>query len=301
VQTAIDLYSQQLAARADQQLRTLLPTLSQWEQTSAGDGPRLADIQRLRESVVLQAGQSSTVPVVQPPTADSHSAHPGLLGAVLGAFLGGAVFPLGVMAWRRRSGRVWSAKDVAAAVDGVLVPVVELREPPPRPSVHEHKARTARTLYAQCCSTDSTQTILVIAASSSSGSAAVSSLLELAAAEAGSVQVVTVGPQDVEIPDIAQTDDHHTVIVDAGVVGSSWLMPALVAKATTIVEVARLEADTVTQVLTMRAATKPGGARRLMALTYQPWWPSWFATRAKRSDRRAEQAATEVEQEGPGT
>ncbi|WP_179471457.1 hypothetical protein [Mycolicibacterium vinylchloridicum] len=177
VQTAIDLYSQQLAARADQELRTLLPTLSQWEQISANDPPRLEQIQRLRESVVLLAGQSSIVPIVQPPTADTNSAHPGLLGAAIGAFLGGSALPLALIARRRRSARLWSVTNLTDIVDTVLIPVVELREPPPRLSVRERKARLARTLYAQCFSAGPTQTILVIGASPTSGAGAVSSLL----------------------------------------------------------------------------------------------------------------------------
>ena len=300
VQTAIDLYSQQLAARADRQLRSLLPTLSQWEQTSTGDGPRLEQIQRLRESIVLLAAQSSVIPVVQPPTADTNSAHPALLGAALGAFLGGSALPLAVMARRRRSGRLWSVTDLTGAVDGVLVPVVDLREPPPRLSVHEQRTRLARTLYAQCCSAEPTPTILVIGASPTSGAGTVSSLLELAAAEAGSVHVVTLTPRQVTIPDLAETGV-RTLIIDAGVVGSSPLIPDAVGRATTIVVVARLEADTIAQVLTVCAATESSNAPQLAAVTYQPWWPSWFAKRAKPTGRRrVDRAAAHVEQKGAG-
>lgn len=301
VQTAIDLYSQQLAARADRELRTLLPTLSQWEQTSATDVPRLEQIQRLRESVVLLAGQSSVVPIVQPPTADTNSAHPGLLGAAIGAFLGGSALPLLVMAHRRRSARLWSVTNLTDAVDAVLVPVVELREPPPRPSVRERKARLARTLYAQCCSAGTAQTILVIGASPTSGAGVVSSLLETAAAEAGSVQVVTLSPKQVDIPDLAPSDSRHTLIINAGAVGASPLMPRAVERATTIVLTARLESDTMAQVRTFCAATESSNVRRLAAVTYQPWWPSWFAHRTKQPGRRrAERPGTKVDHEGEG-
>ena len=301
VQTAIDLYSQQLAQRADQHLRSLLPTLSQWEQTSAADAPRLEQIQRLRESIVLLAAQSSVIPVVQPPTADTNSAHPALLGAALGAFLGGSALPLAVMARRRRSGRLWSVTNLTGTVDTVLVPVVELREPPPRASVRERRARLARTLYAQCSSAEPTQTILVIGASPTSGAGTVTSLLEDAAAEAGSVDVVRLSPERLDIPDLAETDRRQTLIIDAGVVGSSPLIPTAVGRATTIVLVARLEADTMAQVQTVCAATEFSGAPRLAAVTYQPWWPSWFAKRAKQSGRRrAGRAETQVDQEGAG-
>lgn len=302
VQTAIDLYSQQLAARADQELRSLLPTFSQWEQVSAADPPRLEQIQRLRESVVLLAGQSSVVPLVQPPTADTNSAHPGLLGAAIGAFLGGSALPLAAMAHRRRSQRLWSVTNLTGAVDAVLVPVVELREPPPRASVREQKARLARTLYAQCCSAGGTQTILVIGASPTSGAGVVCSLLETAAAEAGSVQVVRLSAAPVDIPDLVGTHRRQTLIIDAGVVGASPLIPDAAARATAIVLVARLEADTMAQVRTVCAATESSGAPRLAAVTYQPWWPSWFAKRAKTSDRRrAGRVETPVEQQGGGS
>jgi hypothetical protein len=301
VQTVIDLYSQQLAARADQQLRSLLPALSQWEQISAADGPRLEQIQRLRESIVLQAAQSSVVPVVQPPTADTNSEHPGLLGAALGAFLGGSALPLAVMAWRRRSRRLWSVTDLTDAVDGVLVPVVELRERPPRISVRERQARLARTLYAQCCSADPTQRFLVIGTSPTSGARTVSSLLELAAAERGSVQVVTLSPEQIDIPVLPETGGRQTLIIDAGIVGSSPLIPNAVGLATTIVLVARLESDTMAEFMTVCAATESSGAQRMAAVTYQPWWPSWFAKRAKPAGRRrAGRADTHVEQEGAG-
>jgi hypothetical protein len=301
VQTAIDLYSQQLAARADRELRALLPTLSQWEQTSANDPPRLEQIQRLRESVVLLAGQSSVIPIVQPPTADTNSAHPGLLGAAIGAFLGGSAFPLALIARRRRSARLWSVTNVTDIVDTVLIPVVELREPPPRLSVREQKARLARTLYAQCVSPGPTQTILVIGASPTSGAGAVSSLLQTAAAEEGSVQVVTLDPRQVDIPDLTQTDGRQTLIIDAGVVGTSPLIPTAVERATTIVLVARLEADTLAQIRTVCAATDSSSARRVAAVTYQPWWPSWFARRATTGGRRrAGRSGTEADGEGGG-
>jgi hypothetical protein len=298
VQTAIDLYSQQLAQRADQQLRSLLPTLSQWEQTSAGDAPRLEQIQRLRESIVLQAAQSSVIPIVQVPTAETNSSHPGLLGAVLGAFLGGSALPLAVMAWRRRSRRLWSVTDLTDVVDAVLVPVVELREPPPRISVRERQARMARTLYAQCRTAAPAQTILLIGASPKSGTAAVCSLLELAAAEHGSAQVVTLSPHQIDLPQLLETDGKQTLIIDAGVVGSSPLIPDAVGRATTIVVVTRLEVDTMTQIKTICAATESSNAPLLAAVTYQPWWPSWFAKRAKPSGRRrAGRADPPVEQE----
>jgi hypothetical protein len=300
VQAAIDLYGQQLAQRADEQLRSLLPTFSQWEQVSANDAPRLEQVQRLRESVVLQAEQSSVIPIVQPPTADTQSQHPGLLGAALGAFVGGSALPLAMMAWRRRSKRLWSVTDVAAAVDRALVPVVELREPPPRVSVQERKARLARTLYAQCCSPGRTQKLLVVGASPSSGAGTVSELLELAAAEQGSVQVVTLSPELVDIPELAASDGRQTLIINAGVVGSSRLIPAAVAQATAIIVVVRLESDTKPQLLTVCAATESSDAPQLAAVTYQPWWPSWFAKRAMASGRRrAGRTDNDVEQEDP--
>ena len=67
VQTAIDLYSDELARRVDVQLRTLLSTLSEWQQRDTGDATRMQDLQRLRESVQLQAAEASTLSVVQPP------------------------------------------------------------------------------------------------------------------------------------------------------------------------------------------------------------------------------------------
>ena len=61
VQTAIDLYGQQLAQRTDHQMQVILPALAQWEQNAddAPNGPNAQGIRQLRDHVLLQGTASS--------------------------------------------------------------------------------------------------------------------------------------------------------------------------------------------------------------------------------------------------
>ncbi len=68
VQTAIDLYGQQLQQRVDRQVRTILPRLSVWLAQSESDPARAQSIRRLRDSVQLQADMARNLLVMQAPT-----------------------------------------------------------------------------------------------------------------------------------------------------------------------------------------------------------------------------------------
>jgi hypothetical protein len=271
LQAAIDVYGQQLAQRADQQLRAILPALAQWEQSAAesGNAPRAQDIQAMRQGVQLQAAQPNAITVLQPPTVANGSGHRFALGAALGALFGGALGVLGVTARRRRSGHLSSPADIAGAIDGVLVPAVDLRLPPPHLWREEHCA-LARTLYAQCPSSGPQRIMVVIGASRSSGAGAVASLLSFAAGENGTVAAFALnhGP----IPPLPAPDHETTLVIDAGALGDSRLTPEAIGLATDIVIVARLDVDTLAHTLAVCSAISSSEAPKLAAFTYSSWW-----------------------------
>lgn len=264
VQMTIDVYGQQLAERTDRQMQVILPALGQWQQTA--DGPGAAAIQALRDRVRLQATQSSKLPVLQPPTPDYVSSHRATIGAALGVFLGGALVPLIMMARRKRSGLVSLSSDapeLSDAVDRILVPVVDLRQPP-RPAWGDDQIALGRKLYAQLGAPDAGRTIVVVGASPSSGASTVAALLELAASEHGPVQVTN--------EPIAKPDSSTTVIVKAGTVGSSGSVPEAIASATDLVLVCRPGTDTSEQVHIACSATASSAATRNAVFTSLPWW-----------------------------
>ncbi|WP_123025945.1 hypothetical protein [Mycolicibacterium stellerae] len=266
VQTAIDLYGQELAQRVDAQLRTILPTLSEWQQRDAADPTRMQELQRARESVELQAAAAGALSVVQPPTPNHPSSHQWVIGVFLGALVGGSGVAAVLLARRRRSGRGSLAKIMAENVDGVLLPVVDL-DIPARDAWADDQNRLATTLYAQCPSAGPTRVILVIGASSSSGSAVVASLLETAAAQSqpGAAAATPAGqhclPTSAEPP--------TTRVVAGGAVGDSVLTPDVIGTATDIVLVARLEADTVAEALALCSAATSRTAPVVAVFTYR--------------------------------
>lgn len=270
VQMAIEVYGQQLAERTDRQLQIILPALAQWEQ--AADGPGAQAIRELRDRIRLQAAQSSRLPVLQPPTPDYMSSHRSMIGALLGGFLGGALLPLALVARRRRSGRLsftpGAAEDCALTdiVDRILVPVVDLRQPP-RSAWGDEQVALGRTLYAQLArpgSEEEARTIVLIGASASSGTSTVAALLELAAAEHGPVQL-TNAP-------IARPEPGTTVIVKASTIGAADFLPQVIASATDLVLVARIGADTTERVHVVRSATASSDAPLSAVFTCLPWW-----------------------------
>jgi hypothetical protein len=261
-QAAIDLYDQQLAQRTDQQLRIVLPALAQWEQNA--DEAGAAEIRQLRDKLRIQAAQASTVSVLQPPTAADASPHRALIGAMLGALAGGALVVLVLLGRSRRSGPLSPDPEIGDAVDGVLVPVVDVRQPP-RESWGETQAALARTLYAQLPSPGPSRTIVVIGASQSSGTAVIAALLQLAAAEHGPAEAVTLA-QD-PLPGLAPTDPPTTLVIDAGAMGDSKSTPEAIAAATDLIVVGRLGADTLSQTLVVRSATAASDAPLLAVFT----------------------------------
>ena len=235
VQVAIDLYREELGQRVDEQLRAILPALADWQQR---DPTRTQEIQRVRESVELQAVEARTLFVVQPPTPNHPSSAQWLIGMFLGALVGGAGVAVVLLALRRRSGRGSVTNTLTGDVDGVLLPAVDLALPP-REAWTDDQARLARTLYAQCPRTDSDhRVIVVLGASASSGSSVVAGLLERAAAESRP----------------AGHSSSTTQVLDGGAVGDPALTPETIGTATDIVLVARLAEDTVGHVLALRAA-----------------------------------------------
>jgi hypothetical protein len=250
VQAAIDLYRVDLERRADVQLRTILPTLTQWQQRDTADPQRREQLAQLRESVELQSAESATLMVVQPPLPTRPSSAQWVIGVFLGALLGGSSVMAVLLARRRRSGRGSLVKTITDGVDGVLLPAVDL-DVPARGDWAEDDRRLARTLYAQCPSPGPNRVVLVIGASESSGAPLVASLLEFAAAESQPLAGAT------------------TRVVLGGAVGDATLSPDVIRSATDIVLVARLDADTVPAALALRSATASRSAPVVAVFTYR--------------------------------
>lgn len=268
VQAAIDVYDAQLEERSKRQLKTILPALDGWEVAAraADDVPRVRQVQELRESIGLQAGTPASVTVLQAPAVDPTSGNRWLLGAVLGALLGGALVPLRQIARRRKSGYVTSANDISDKVDGVIVPAVDLRQAGSGTGSNTSDT-LARTLYAQCSSPGLARTIVLIGASTSSGTSVIASLFEKAAAEAGPVKAIRL--EDEPAPPFRSADDDATLVIDAGAIGDSWLMEEAVRQATDLIVVVRLGADTVQQVFTVRSATTASEAPLAALMTFR--------------------------------
>jgi hypothetical protein len=263
VQTAIDLYRQELARRIDTELRMVLPALSEWQQRDVEDVTRMQELQRVRESVELQAKQAGTLLVVQPPTPNHPSSQQWVIGVLLGALVGGSAALVVLLARRRRSGRGSLVSTLTEGVDGLVLPAVDLDMPASHAGGDE-RTRLARTLYAQCPSAGPSRVILVVGASPSSGSSVVASLLERAAAE-------------------SQSTSATTRVVDVGAIGDSTLTSDVIGAATDIVLVARFEVDTVTGVLALRSATASSDAPTVAVFTHRRWRATRFQRREERS------------------
>ena len=261
VQAAIDLYRQQLEQRADEQLRTILPALEAWQQADTEDPARVRDLQRIRESVELQAA-AGMLTVVQPPTPNAVSTQQWVIGALLGALAGGGCAVALLLARRRRSGRGSVVKTLTEGVDGVLLPAVDLNMPP-RDDWSDDQLRLARTLYAQCPSPGPARVILVVGASSSSGSDVVASLLETAASES---QLAALSSGQHSSPGSAESVT--TTVIAGGAVGDPTVTPEVIGAATDIVLVARIEGDTVAQALALRSVRASSSAPVVAVFTY---------------------------------
>ncbi len=259
VQAAIDVYSDQLEERSEQQLQTILPALDTWQQAAnaAGDASRVRQIQTLRESIGLQAGAPAAITVLQQPAVDGASGRQWPLGMVLGALLGGTAVPLRQLARSRKAGRLTSATEIADLVDSMFVPAVDLGQAAAM-SRSKKAVTVARTLYGQCPSPGPARTIVLIGASPSSGTSIVSSLLERGAGEVGPVKVIRLA--DDSTTGFHPVDETGTLIVDAGAIGDSWLIGEAVQQATDLIVVARLGTDTVEQVFAVRSATTASAA-----------------------------------------
>lgn len=270
VQAAIDVYRAQIAQRSERQLRPILPALDEWEEeaTGAGDFPRVRQIRELRESLRLQAGTPASVTVLQPPTVDEAMVDKWMLGAALGALIGGTAVPLAQMARRRKSGYLTSAAEISDTVDGVIVPAVDLRQAVPR-SRSKKLVMLARTLYAQCPSPGPARTIVLIGASPSSGTSIIASLFERAAAETGPVRAIRL--RDEATPSIHSADGDSTLVIDAGAIGDSWLIEEAIRQATDLIVVARLGVDTAQQVFMVRSATAASEVPLAAVVTFRPW------------------------------
>ena len=272
VQAAVDVYRAQIAQRAERQLRPILPALDEWEKEAiaAGDAPEVRRIQTLRERLRLQAGSPAGISVLQPPTVDEPAVGHWLLGAALGALLGGTAVPLWQMARRRRSGFLTSPNDLSDDVDGVIVPAVDLGHAARR-SRSKELATLARTLYAQCPTPGPARTVVFLGASPESGTSIIASLFERAAAETGPVQAIRL--RDTATPTLPLARGDGTIIIDAGTVGESWLLEDAVRQATDLIVVARLGVDTRQHLFTVRSATAASDAPLAAVTTYRPWRP----------------------------
>ncbi|MCV7370640.1 hypothetical protein [Mycolicibacterium duvalii] len=267
VGTAVDLYRQHLAQRADEQLRAVLPVLAQWTRDEPGV-ERREQLRWLRERLELQANPSSMLSVLQPPTANDPSTNQWLVGAVLGALFLGSLFPSILMRRRRRAGRLSSDPEIVDAIDAVLVPAVPLRQPP-RHSWGRPQATLARTLWAQLpASAAAPRVVVVLGASESSGSATVAALLGFAAAEEGPARTITLAELDGD--ELTLPNHGATAVIDVGVLGESRLVSQAIASATDLLVAARLGVDTVAQTLAVRSAAE--NATLVAVFTHRPWW-----------------------------
>lgn len=257
VQTVIDLYRDDLEQRTDEQLRLLLPTVTRWQQ-QAPDPLRAQELQRIRDSIEIQAADAGTLLVVQPPSPNHPSSQQWLIGAVLGGLLGAACVAGYLLTRRRRTGRAALVSTLTGGVDGVLVPPVD-------PDIAgEERLRIARSLVAQLPSVGPDRLILVIGVSATSGGAAVASLLQAAAT------------------------DGARVVFD-GVLGSTTLTPDVIAAATDIVVVARLDSDTASRVLGLQSAIASAAAPTAALFTYhRPRLRGRSHQHAKTSTERSE-------------
>jgi hypothetical protein len=270
VQVAIDLYGQELAQRVDEQLRTILAALSRWEQTGAADPTRMHELMRIRAAVELQASESATLLVVQPPTPNHASSQQSLIGVLLGGLVGGSGAVAILLARRRRSGRATMTTTLTDSVDAVLVPAVDLGAANPDDR-HGEQARLARSLHAQFPPRAPGGVLLVIGASPSSGSAEVSALLELGAADQ---------------PAPAR-------VLHGGVVGDPTLTPDLISAATGIVLVARIDVDTAAQAVALRSATAGSEAPVVAAFTYRR--PGGARRKKHKAEKSSQQGVDDAE------
>lgn len=257
VQTAIDIYGQQLAQRVDQQMQTILPALDQWQLANAADPERLAQIGALRDAVLLQAEQGRIVTVLQPPTVNDPTLSRWLIGVLLGSVLGAALGVLAAMRHSRRVGQPQLVPQIAAAADRVLSPAVNIRTP-----WSTQRSSLARTLYAQCLSAEPNEVIVVLGVTAGSGTSVVTTMLEFAATEDGP------GAHE------DSADQRRTQIIDAGTLGDSASAHHAVHQASPIVLVVRIDHDTPAQALTTCAAASAVAAPVLVLFTYRPWWDS---------------------------
>jgi hypothetical protein len=134
-------------------------------------------------------------------------------------------------------------------------------------------------LYTQCRSAGPTRLILVIGASTESGTSVVAALLETAAAENQPAS-----PSSGQHSSPTSADPPTTRIVSGGALGDSTLTTDLLAAATDIVVVARLESDTVEQAMALRSATACSAAPVVAVFTYR---------RAKRFGKRRPKATAQ--------
>lgn len=263
VQTALDVYSAELAERSELQSRLVLDTLDQWEAAAVegADFVRVQQVRALRQSIELQVSAPVSITVLAPPAVEQGTSSRPLIGAVLGALVGATAVPMLLRARRRRSGLVTSAAGVADAVDGVMVPHVDLSQPEEQPT---SAISLARTLFAQRHSTGPAPTIVVIGAGGQSGTSVVAALLAAAAAEQG--PVVTTKLSD-EAPQTAP--DAVTEVIDGGALADSPSIGAAIQRATDLIVVCRLDVDTVEQVQTVRSATASAAAPLIGVFTYR--------------------------------
>lgn len=265
VQTAIDLYGQELAKRTDEQLRAILPKLSEWQQRDIADPTRTQELQRARESVEIQAAEASKLVVLQPPLLNDASSQQWVIGVVLGGLVGGSTAVAAMLVRRRRSGRAALVRTVSDGVDGVLLPVVDL-DATRRGGRSDEQTRLARTLYTQCPSSGSDRLILVVGASSASGSAVVAALFAQAAAQTPAAGSDALGSGQ---HSSTAGESPSSRVVSGGIVGDSTLTPDVIAAATHVVLVAQLDVDTMAQALALHSATSSSAAPTSAVFTYR--------------------------------
>lgn len=275
VQAAVDLYERQLRERRQQQARSVLSALDRWAQEAgfSEENPPPEDFRATRARVELQAAQPGGVELMQIPTEiwSAGSSQQSRLMTLFGGLVGGLLVVALLTAYRNRSHRLRSAEPLAEAVDSVIVPAVDLSDRLPiRADPHGAAAARARTVLTQCVGNASAPVVAVIGASGRSGTAYVASLLTFAAAERGPAKKVTLTDRAATPSDL--TGGHGALIIDAGPIGSSALAAEAVAAATQVLLVARLNVDSMSDVLAASSAAELSSVPLQGVVTYRPWW-----------------------------
>jgi hypothetical protein len=157
--------------------------------TNADGTDRLSRLYDVRANLLLlQNRQSPPVPVLEQPTVDKTTTSPTVVGAILGAVVGGLFGVACFMFWRSRTSKIVTTADTAGFVDNVLHPRIKLDRDWRRRSLQVLRQRdryASRLLVAQLAQQRSLagRVVAVVGASTQSASPAVATMIAVGVAE----------------------------------------------------------------------------------------------------------------------